>query len=391
MSDNEKYIEEFVNDIPFDAPDDKHRDELKKQLLNAFPKHRLQPTVQPVNVWRKIMKSSTTRMAAAAVIIVAVLIAFHLFGSGTVTFAQVIEPIITAKTIVLDMLVGDEATSPVMHDIIVGSRIRRTVSNIPDTTSIIDLENAKMLALNDKDKTAVYVDIQGPMHEGTRIYINFLRNVVIELKDNPHIEKLPEREIDGKKAVGFATSGPNEEDVKIWADPETALPVRIELRLGQFFAILKNLQFNVEIEDSLISMEVPSGYKLHQAEFDLTGATEQDFIEGLRIWARVSDGSFPEAVGTDVTMKQVPTLTEKLNQLNLSDEETGRLMMTFVRGTLFIQSMETQSKFQYSGNGVKLGDAEKAIFWYQPEGSETYRVIYGDLSVKDVSPENLPK
>ena len=40
---------------------------------------------------------------------------------------------------------------------------------------------------------------------------------------------------------------------------------------------------------------------------------------------------------------------------------------------------------------VKLGDADKAIFWYRPKGAEKYRVIYGDLSVKDVAPENLPK
>ena len=113
------------------------------------------------------------------------------------------------------------------------------------------------------------------------IYINFLKNVVIELRDNPDIERLPGREIDGIKTVGFATIGPNEEDVKIWADPKTALPVRIELRVGQFFAIMKNLRFNVEVEDSLVSMEVPPGYKLYQAEFDLTGATEKDFIEGL--------------------------------------------------------------------------------------------------------------
>ncbi len=46
---------------------------------------------------------------------------------------------------------------------------------------------------------------------------------------------------------------------------------------------------------------------------------------------------------------------------------------------------------QYAGNGVKLGEADKAIFWYRPEGAETYRVIYGDLSVKDVAAENLPK
>ena len=71
MNENEQYIEEFINDIPFDAPDDKHRDMLKKQLLNAFPKHRLQPTVQTVNIWRNIMKSRISKLAAAAVIVLA--------------------------------------------------------------------------------------------------------------------------------------------------------------------------------------------------------------------------------------------------------------------------------------------------------------------------------
>ncbi len=39
----------------------------------------------------------------------------------------------------------------------------------------------------------------------------------------------------------------------------------------------------------------------------------------------------------------------------------------------------------------KYGDAQTPIFWYQPSGSATYRAIYGDLSIKDVTPENLPK
>jgi hypothetical protein len=60
---------------------------------------------------------------------------------------------------------------------------------------------------------------------------------------------------------------------------------------------------------------------------------------------------------------------------------------------LFIQLFELkgEGKWHYAGEGVKLGDAGKAIFWYRPKGSDTYRVIYADLSVKDVVPENLPK
>jgi hypothetical protein len=31
------------------------------------------------------------------------------------------------------------------------------------------------------------------------------------------------------------------------------------------------------------------------------------------------------------------------------------------------------------------------ILWYRPEGTSSYRVVYGDLSVREVAPENLPK
>ncbi|MHC4105173.1 MAG: hypothetical protein ACYSR9_09545, partial [Planctomycetota bacterium] len=79
MNDNEKHIEEFVNDIPFDTPNDEHRDKLQKQLLKAFPKHRLQPTVQTVHVWRTIMKSRITKLAAAAAIIIAVVLSINIW------------------------------------------------------------------------------------------------------------------------------------------------------------------------------------------------------------------------------------------------------------------------------------------------------------------------
>lgn len=61
------------------------------------------------------------------------------------------------------------------------------------------------------------------------------------------------------------------------------------------------------------------------------------------------------------------------------------------RGIMFMMKLPAESISRYAGENVKHGDADTAIFWYQPSGSETYRVIYGDLSVKDVAPENLPQ
>jgi hypothetical protein len=337
---------------------------------------------------RIIMKSPYVKIAAAAIIIIAVLIGFNPM-KPSITIAQVVEPILNAKTMIYDFLVGDEVTSPIIHDIIVGQRIRRTISNMPGMTHIIDLESAQMLVLTDGEKTAAYIDIRGQLGDRTQGYVKFLRQAVTNLKDN--YEELGEQEIEGRKTIAFQASGPNE-GIKIWADPETALPVRIELGVGQMFVILKNFQFDAPIDDSLMSMDVPTGYTLKEAGFDFTDATEQDFIESLRIWAEViGDGTFPDAIGTESTMKAMPTLVQKLGEMQVTEEEGTQLGMSFGKGMLFHQILETQGKWQYTGDGVQYGDAEKVVFRYQPKGSQTWRVIYGDLHVEDVAEENLPQ
>ena len=254
---------------------------------------------------------------------------------------------------------------------------------------IIDLEGSKMLALNDIDHSAGYADISGVVKERHQSYIKFLREVITKLKDNH--QELGEQEIDGRKAIVFEAQGRNQ-GLKIWADPETALPIRVELTLGQMFSIMKNFQFDPQIDESLVSMDVPAGYTLDETEYDMTDVTEQDFIESLRIWAKIiGDGTFPEAIGTENAMNQMPVLGAKMVSLNLPEEEASQMGGNFGKGMLFYQILETDNRGHYAGQGVKLGDASKAIFWYKPEGAETYRVIYGDLSVKDVSQENLPK
>jgi len=354
-------------------------------------------TIRLESIRRTIMKSTITKLATAAAILVAAVLGLHLFNPfrATVTFADVIRPILSARTVVLDFIVGSEETGPAMHDIIVGSKIRRTItiSNM-ETIMIIDLDNAKMLTLDPLSKGAAYVDIKGYLREGTRNLIEFVRNAVIRVKDRPDIpvQELGQREIDERKAVGFLVRGHNEE-VTIWADAQTAQPIRIELLLGQTLYILKNIKFDVPVDETLVSMEPPAGYTLSDKQFDMSQFTEQDFITILRLWVEhVLGGSFPPSLSVAELMNQTPAIGEKIDQLDISDEEKTQLGMTMGKGLVFFQQLEpTGATWHYAGSGVKLGDASKAIFWYQPKGSQTYRVFYGDLSVKDVAPGDLPK
>lgn len=349
-----------------------------------------QRATEALKLRRKIMKSPITKIAAAAVILIAVvLIGLNPIGN-TVTFAKVVEPILNAKTIILDLIIGDES-GPVIHDIVVDSRIRRTMSNLPNMVQIIDLDGGQMLALDTESQTGSYINIEGQLQDATKIFVKFLKQVINQVKDGK-VEKIGEQVIDGQKAIGFVGKGPNEE-ITIWADPKTAHPIRIELQIGQMYSVMKNFEFDTPVKESLVSMALPAGYSEQKANIDLGNATEKDFIKGLRIWAKImGDGVFPEQIGTEATMKQMPALIEKMKALDIPADEGVTMGMTVGKGMMFHQFLETGgADWHYAGSDVKLGDASKPVFWYQPKGSQTYRVISGDLSVKDVAPENLPK
>ena len=402
-------------------------EQLDEKILNAALSarkeyKRTQSAQTQPKIWRIAMHSKLTKLAAAAVIALAAIIGISQFAGGTITFADVIKPILNARTVVLDYVIGEGPDALEMHDIVIGSRVRRTMSNMDmtkildpmvrstlsnmDHTMILDLEDARMLTLVSLGvtKIASYNDIQG-FQEVNRSQLDFVRNVVSEVKDDPDadIQDLGEKEINGQKAVGFYVKGPNV-DLTIWANKKTSLPIRIEFTHGKTSTVvIKNIEFDVPLEESLVSMEVPAGYTLKdnfihikdtapdnlpEEQLDLWNATEEDLVESLRIWAEIIlDGAFPDAIGTDHFVKQAAVLGYKLASLRLPHSEIEK----FTKGMIFLQKFEFGGKWGYAGKGVKLGDAEKAIFWYQPEGVEKYRVIYGDLSVQDVAPNDLPK
>jgi len=371
---------------------------LEKDVMNQVIREqnvRLKATTRATDalkIRRTIMKSPITRIAAAAAIIVIAALGVNYIMAPSVTWAQVIEPILNARTAVFDLIIGGEDSGMVSHEIVVGSRIRRTMSNMPNMTLIIDMDNARMLALDTIGKTALYTDISGDLGDSTRSYIKFVRQIITQLQDG-QVEQLGEQEIDGQKAVVFVGKGHNEQ-VTIWADPQSARLIRVEAKIGQDFSfVMKNFEFDANVDESLVSMEIPDGYTQKENDIALGNAAEEDFVESLRIWAQIiGDGTFPAAIGTEATMQQMPTLVQKVTAMQVSEEEGTKIGMSFAKGMLFHQKISTQGiDWHYAGAGVKLGDTDTPIFWYQPQGSATYRVIYGDLSIKDVAADDLPK
>jgi len=95
MNDNEKEFEKFVREIKFDdTPNPEHRSQLEQNLL-AVLERQPRPKERLLKIWRTIMKSHITKLAAAAVIVVAVVLTVTIMDR-TVTPAWAIEQSIEA-------------------------------------------------------------------------------------------------------------------------------------------------------------------------------------------------------------------------------------------------------------------------------------------------------
>ena len=67
------------------------------------------------------------------------------------------------------------------------------------------------------------------------------------------------------------------------------------------------------------------------------------------------------------------------------------LVQKQMQGITFYMTLKPENDSHYVGGGVKLGTPDRPIFWYRPTGAEKYRVIYSDLSVKEISGDEARK
>jgi outer membrane lipoprotein-sorting protein len=262
------------------------------------------------------------------------------------------------------------------------------------------------------------------------------------------VESLGKKEIDGREAVGFRTRA-NMMDMTLWADPGTARPIRIEIGMemgaGGVVLVMSNFCYDVNLDPSLFSLEPPEGYSTQTLE--ATMPVEADLFTTLRAIAEHNNGMFPAKLAmTEEVMKalapahnpvmnadmdaamnaamekvaaryggkeglqarygkdkklppeimaeimaEVKKATAPFTQKQSQEDMKTRLPLQqrLMQGVTFYMMLKPENDPHYVGGGVKLGTPECPILWYKPTGAENYRVIYADLSVKDLTADEV--
>jgi outer membrane lipoprotein-sorting protein len=370
----------------------------------------------PVTLMERIrnMKLRTKLAVAAAVLIVFVgLMSWLVPGSGVaVAFADVAEALnnvhsATWRTTSVVEVKGPQNKTVTFNAIamFLAPSHERTETTIDGAKSkainIVDGQKDKMIALVPATRTAIVINLKNfpPKDNPFGRTFQGLRELVVNARSGKagKVEPLGVKTIDSHKAEGFRIQL-GSIDVNIWADPTTLLPVRVEETSADPKAstIMTDFRFNAPLDKSLFSVEVPPGYTVQQTA-QIDASKPWAFLSGaLKMAADCNHGVFPPALrgeqGTvSVIQRGTQTLLEKHKG---SPDELRKLGMDVamnVAGFVAFINAVPPDALHYAGRDVRLGTPNRPILWIKQKKGGRCIVIYADLSVKEVSPEEAPK
>jgi outer membrane lipoprotein-sorting protein len=348
---------------------------------------------------RTIMSNRIAKLAVAAAVALAVILGLSLFagdGAGRV-YAKVVDQLHNARTLTYSLvtMTGVESMPTVRLGIAFKEPGYLRTATADGYITVVEAaqDGAKGISLVPGTKSYVAFQMAHVTDDpGKDPWVTVERLRTLPTKAD---EALGRRDIDGRTLDGFRV---READATttVWIDPKTGDLVRAELEFANapgMNMILSDFQVDAELDDALFSLTPPEGYEPVQVAADVSTVTEKDFIEFLRLWSRWTvDGSFPPTVyGPEIARIAVQMAREgKFRGPNAPGYHPDQQKDIMFRGLSFMGVVPGGS-WRYAGQNVPFGDPAVPIFWYQPQGSPTWRVIYADLHVADVTPEDLPK
>jgi prepilin-type processing-associated H-X9-DG protein len=357
------------------------------------------------------------RLVAAAVVVATVVAVVGWLAPGRarpgLLFADVLEKVRAVRSVKFTSTVTMEGGPSTTYEVL---RLEPGRSRMTDArtgmVTIIDKVGGRQLLLIPEAKKAILTVFEGPA-EPARDQPVTLLDKITRLRKGAG-QKLGRRVIGGRTVSGFRGRLEGGEWV-VWADPQTGLPVRMEatssLMVPGFRMAMTDFEWDIGLDESLFSLTPPEGYQVQEKHVPASAPlAEGDLVEGLKFWAERMDSAFPPAfVGLLMTKALAEKLQgefkrqyeeETLKEAPSKDPEKMRSISEKVYERVYGQAQTKvmrmvgfagdQDGWRYVARGVKLGEAGKPVCWWRPKGSDTYRVLFGDLSVRDMTHAALP-
>ena len=270
------------------------------KLLAALDTSKRQATVERVSIWRMIMRSKVSKIAAAGVILMAI-VALHQFSkalNGTsIAWADVaerLEKVRSYKAQAHRVLTETGQEEPFFECDILRyfSPEHGSVEESYEDGELVmlaycSISEKAVLVVFPENKMCWRFDLNEELLSMVE-YINPANTEgIMKLFGSERCTKLGSREIDGVIAEGFEVKDveifsqvpqfllhPEDINIRLWVNEGTLLPIRIEgegfvgkgLLTGgmefKYSEVMNNIEYDVEIDESIFEPNIPDDYIL---------------------------------------------------------------------------------------------------------------------------------
>jgi hypothetical protein len=373
------------------------------------------------NIWRLIMKSRITKLATAAVIIIAVMVGINQFRGSLdiagVAWGKVVEKVEQIESFIFQHKMNikgaagmpEGTTVDIESTIYVSSEygLRQDqyiggkavgVNYVPPSGTII---TSLLPHMKKYIKASVTEEQIRNMHEE----VNPI-GMIKAFMSFEHTE-LGREIIDGVKTEGIEVDDPKFlafmfENAKgrLWVDVKTGLPVRFEVEgvsgdgVIETKVVAYEFDWDAELEPSVFEPNIPDDYTLH-GEIDISD-NEGAAIKGLRIFAELVGGLYPR----NLDLMTASLEASKAVQAEIADDPNWDPNMpvskeqiektTVIQATcrFYAKIIEDYNDVVYYGEKITPEDSDLVLLRWKISDTE-YRVIFGDLTAENVSAEQL--
>jgi len=441
---NNKWLDEALTEIigsekprtDFEQWKQQHPDAVK--MLTSRAHRHTSVTVRSFSLRNTIMKNPLTKLAVAAVVIIACVIGLSLWrttGSG-IALADVLARIEKVKAFRCQW--SEKMTGEDLNKKSYSSESRGTFlvsqeygwktifeeldpNGGKSTSELYRLPDKKtIISILHKQKKYSREEFDDRWAQEWWKSDNDPRTMTKRILEYKH-ESLGKETIDGIEVEGFQSNDPNclgyrkdkvEVDVKMWADVKTRLPVRYEFTTAYYdqmgdkiidreHFVMDDFQWDVPVDAAECVPVIPDDYTGTVVKFP-AHITEEIAIQGLKLCVELL-GNYPDperfrnfstVLQSALEKSETPAamrLKEELKGLS-EDDKAQRLsdatlpIRCLVRFYMVLQ-WDKKDPVHYVKT-VTPKDTDKVLMRWKVLDNE-YRVIYGDLHAETVTPEKL--
>ena len=405
-----------AEDIPADVR------QIAEQTSIDFTKTLEQPKLSGWHIlFEYLAKSRITKLAAAAVIVVAALFALNIVGNGGgVAWGEVLTNIQKVGAFAYRMklnLVGMieekenlelEVEGWVSQEN--GIRTNTYKKGRLKSKGYLSLSDQVAVTLIPDQKTYLRMRLTDELFEKLQREFYDPRKLLEEFMKYDY-EKLGRSTIDGIEVEGIECRDPKIAKgvsaeiagemignvvARLWADVENDLPVRLQIEVlsehGEkiFDMVTYGYQWDIKVDAGEFEPDIPDDYEL-AADVELS-EDEQSVIEGLGFFAEYVGGRYPSEMsamtmgrelragllatfGGDPPWPPKPGDEKRVFGLEMSIRFCAGLIME-------------DKDFAYYGSKVTAEFPHAVLMRWKIE-DDSYRIIFADLTMRDVSPREL--